>query len=178
MVPVQSILVMVLAVLYSISHVSIGLMMMELKIIHFTVNRSYRLNYSLNEFRLGWANDRSKSMMISFSFFSTFQARLPVGNDQTSLLHLIIRIRDRLECITEFDLTSVYVRPDSAGMNDLMNNLQSSSTTNNPIVQLLASGNQNTVGQVISSISQQFNQKNTENMNNAISSNHFIWIFI
>ena len=109
-------------------------------------------------------------MMISFSFLSTFQARLPVGNDQTSLLHLIIRIRDRLECITEFDLTSVYVRPDSAGMNDLMKDLQSSSTTTNPIVRLLASGNQNTVGQLISSISQQFNQKNNENLYNAISS--------
>ena len=115
-------------------------------------------------------------MMISFSFLSTFQARLPVGNDQTSLLHLIIRIRDRLECITEFDLSSVYVRPDSAGMNDLMNNLQSSSTTNNPIVQLLASGNQNTVGQVISSISQQFNQKNNENMKSAVSSNYLLCI--
>ena len=115
-------------------------------------------------------------MMISFSFLSTFQARLPVGNAQTSLLHLFIRIRDRLECITEFDLTSIFVRPDSAGMNDLMNSLQSSSTTNNPIVQLLASGNQNTVGQVISSISQQFNQKNNENMNNAVSSNHLLCI--
>ena len=114
--------------------------------------------------------------MISFSFLSTFQARLPVENDQTSLLHLFIRIRDRLECITEFDLTSVYVRPDSAGMNDLMKDLQSSSTTNNPIVRLLAGGNQNTVGQVISSISQYFNKKNNENLHNAISSNHFLRI--
>ena len=109
-------------------------------------------------------------MMISFSFLSTFEARLPVGNTQTSLLHLFIRIRDRLECITEFDLTSVYVQPDSDGMNDLMNNLQSSSTTTNPIVRLLAGGNQNTVGQLISSISQQLNQKNNENLYNTISS--------
>ena len=115
-------------------------------------------------------------MIISFSFLSTFQARLPVGNAQTSLLHLFIRIRDRLECITEFNLTSVYVRPDSAAMNDLINNLQSSSSTNNPIVQLLASGNQNTVGQVISSISQQLNQKNNENMESAVSSNHLFSI--
>ena len=110
-------------------------------------------------------------MMISFSPISTFQARLPVGNDQTSLLHLIVRIRDRLECITELNITSVYVRPDSAAMNDLINSLQSSSSsTNNPIIQLLASGNQNTVGQVISSISQQFNKKNSESMNSAVSS--------
>ena len=111
-------------------------------------------------------------MMISFSPLSTFQARLPVGNDQTSLLHLIVRIRDTLECVTELNLRSVYVRSDSAGMNDLISSLQSSSSssTNNPIVQLLASGNQNTVGQVISSISQQFNKKNSESMNSAVSS--------
>jgi hypothetical protein len=51
--------------------------------------------------------------------------------------------------------------------------LQSSSSaiTTNPVVQLLSSGNQNTVGQVISSVSQQFNKMNSESINNAVSSN-------
>jgi hypothetical protein len=113
-------------------------------------------------------------MMIAFSPLSTFQVRLPAGNDQTSLIHLIVSIRDTLDCIAEYNMSSVSVVPDSAGINDLINSLQSSSSsntiTNNPIVQLLASGNQNTVGQVISSLSQQFNKKNNENMNNAVSS--------
>ena len=116
-------------------------------------------------------------MMIAFSSLLTFQVRLPVGNDQTSVLHLIIRIRDTLECVSELNITSVYVLPDSAGIKDLINDLQSTSsnanaaTATNPIAQLLASGNQNTIGQVMSSISQQFNTKNNESMNNAISSN-------
>ena len=114
-------------------------------------------------------------MMIAFSPLSTFQVRLPVGNEQTSLLHLIVYIRDAMECVTELNMTSVTVLPDSAGMNDLLSSLQNpsaSSTTSNPITQLLASGNQNTVGQIISSISQQFNKKNMESLNNAISSKY------
>lgn len=113
--------------------------------------------------------------MIAFSSLSTFQVRLPVGNDQTSVLHWIIRIRDTLECVTESNISSIYVLPDSTGIKDLISDLQSTSsntaTTINPITQLLASGNQNTIGQVISSISQQFNTRNNESMNNAISSN-------
>ena len=69
-------------------------------------------------------------------------------------------------------MTSVNVIPDSAGINDLINNIQSSSnaTITNPIIQLLASGNQNIVGQVISSVSQQFNKMNSDNIDNAVSS--------
>ena len=98
--------------------------------------------------------------------------QLPAGDDQTLLLNLIVYIRDLADCITEYNLSSITVVPDSAGINDLVNNIQSLSKglANNPIVQLLASGNQNTVGQIITSISQQFNKMNNENVNNAVSS--------
>jgi hypothetical protein len=111
-------------------------------------------------------------MIIAFSPVSTFQIRLPSGDDQT-LLHLIVDIRDQLNSITEFNMTSVNVIPDSAGIADLINNIQSSSSgiTANPIVQLLASENQNIVGQILTSLSQQFNQMNSESVDNAVSSN-------
>ena len=69
-------------------------------------------------------------------------------------------------------MSSIHVRPDSLGIADLMSSLQSSSNglTNNPIVQLLAGGDQNTVGQVLTSISQQFNQMNNRSIENAVSS--------
>jgi hypothetical protein len=110
--------------------------------------------------------------MIAFSAFSVFQVRLPAGDDQTSILNLIVYIRDQLDCITEYNMSSIIVTPDSVGINDLINAIQSSSTgiTNNPIVQLLASGNQNIVGQVITSISQQFNKMNSQNLEKAVSS--------
>src|SRR5215813_13256840 len=104
--------------------------------------------------------------MIAFSSTSNFQIRLPAGNDNTSLVNLVIHIRDIYDCVAEYNLSSPIVVPDTAGINNLIENLQisTSATNNNPIVQLLAGGNQNDVGQVITSLSQVFNQMNTENL--------------
>jgi hypothetical protein len=117
-------------------------------------------------------------MIIAFSLISNFQVRLPAGDDQTSLLNITVDIRDELDCITEYNMSSVTVTPDSTGINDLMNNIQSSSNAinSNPIVRLLASGNQNTVGQILTSLSQQFNQMNNQNLDQAISSKSLIFI--
>ena len=102
---------------------------------------------------IAWIMDDSKRMIVGFTTQTTFQVRLPAGDDHTSSVHLIVRIRDTYECITEFNLSSVRVAVDSATIDDLVNSLQSLSSSaleNNPLVQLLASGNQNTVGQVVS----------------------------
>jgi hypothetical protein len=55
-----------------------------------------------------------------------------------------------------------------------MNTFENSpnSLTTNPIVQLLSSGNQNTVGQILTSISQQFNKINVESLETAVSSKY------
>ncbi len=121
---------------------------------------------------LVWTNDPSQTMIIAFSPVPTFQVRLPAGDNQTSLLNLMINIQDTLACVTEYNISSVSVTPDTVGIANLINDIQGSSVgaTTNPIVQLLASGNQNTVGQVIASLSQQFNQMNSENLNTAVSS--------
>ncbi len=110
--------------------------------------------------------------MIAFSSVSNFQIRLPAGNDNTSLINLIVHIRDIYDCVTEYNLSSPIVVPDTAAINSLIEDLQvsTSATNNNPIVQLLASGNQNDVGQVITSLSQVFNTMNTQSLNKAVSS--------
>jgi hypothetical protein len=110
-------------------------------------------------------------MIVAFSEVSIFQVRLPAGDDQTSLLYLIINIRDTLDCITEFNMSSISVLPDLVGIANLISDIQSSSSaiTTNPTVQLLASGNQNIVGQVIVALSQQFNKMNSESLNTAVS---------
>ena len=66
-------------------------------------------------------------------------------------------------------MSSVSVLADSAAIINLVNDIQHS-PARNPILQLLASGNQNVVGQVITSVSLQFNQMNNENIDQAISS--------
>ena len=83
------------------------------------------------------------------------------------MLHLSAAIRDQLDCLTEVIMASVIVVPDSNAIEQFVQSLQTSASSpisvsnNNPLVQILASGNQNAVGQVISVLSQQFNQINT-----------------
>jgi hypothetical protein len=113
--------------------------------------------------------------MIAFSVIPEFEVRLPSPNDNTSILNLFVQIRDTLECVTEFNITSVIVTADASGVNALIDALQSSvsSLTSNPIVQLLSTGNQNTIGQIITSFSQQLNKINTGALESAVSSELF-----
>ena len=106
----------------------------------------------------------SHKMIIAFSSMSTFQVLLPAGDDQTAVLYLMVEIRDQLNCITQYNMSSITVWPDVVVISDLISNLQ------NPIAQLLASGDQNTVGQVLTIVSQQVNMMSTETVAKAVSS--------
>ncbi|UJR08126.1 hypothetical protein I4U23_012402 [Adineta vaga] len=114
-----------------------------------------------------WTTDISQQAIIAFSSESTFQVRLPQGDNQTSLLNIIIHVRDLLNCITKVNMTMVRVVLDLDEINNLQNSVNKSN--DNPTVQLLWSANQNIVGQIITSLSPVFNQMNMENINNAIS---------
>ena len=117
--------------------------------------------------------DESEILMIAFTLIPNIQLQLPAGNDNTSSLNLVVRIRDTLNCITEYNLTSVTVLPDTVQINDFIRSLQASNNAanGNSIVRALTSGNQNVVGQLIISLSQIFNQMNTQSLQNTISSN-------
>ena len=110
--------------------------------------------------------------MVAFSWVSTFEVRLPAGENQTSILHIVIYIRDLLDCVIEVNMSSVMVSVNSEQIDNLINSLQSSShqLNSNQFVRLLSSGNQNVVGQVITSLSQEFNQMNSESVDQAVSS--------
>ncbi|CAF1683607.1 unnamed protein product, partial [Adineta ricciae] len=118
-----------------------------------------------------WTNN-SEKIIVAFSSDSIFQVRLPAIDNQTSILRLSVHIRDRFYCTTEYFLTEVQVRTDSMVISNLISQLQNSSTeiTTNPIVRLLASENQNIVGQVIISLSQDFNKVNKDLIGNVFSS--------
>jgi hypothetical protein len=85
--------------------------------------------------------------MIAFSPVSTFEIHLPIGK-----LNLLVQIRDTLNGITNFSLPSI----------DIQMNF---SQTYDSIIELLSSGNQNTIGQIIISLSQQFNHINNQSLN-------------
>ena len=59
------------------------------------------------------------------------------------------------------------VATDSNEIEQLLQSLQAPNNNNNPLVQILFSGNQNAVGQVISSLSQHFNRLDTQALQNA-----------
>ncbi|CAF4139161.1 unnamed protein product, partial [Adineta steineri] len=118
-----------------------------------------------------WTTDISQRTIIAFSPEDNFQVRLPVGDNETSLLNLVVYVRDLVGSVTQVNISSVNVIADLAIINDLIDKITnlSSTITNNPIVRLLSSGNQNVVGQMITSLSQEFNQMNSENLDKAIS---------
>ncbi|CAF1131898.1 unnamed protein product [Adineta steineri] len=106
-----------------------------------------------------------------YSLYDNFQVRLPVGDNETSLLNLVVYVRDLAGSVTQVNISSVNVMTDLMIINNLIDKITNSSSTitNNPIVRLLSSGNQNVVGQMIISLSQELNQMNSENLDKAIS---------
>ncbi|CAF4244540.1 unnamed protein product, partial [Adineta steineri] len=121
---------------------------------------------------LAWTTDISQRTIIAFSSEYNFQVRLPAGDNETSLLNLVVYVRDVVGSVTQVNISSVNVIADLVVINDLIDKVTNSSSTitNNAIVRLLSSGNQNVVGQMIISLSQELNQMNGENLNKAISS--------
>jgi hypothetical protein len=111
-------------------------------------------------------------MMLAFSVFPTIQVRLPAGTDNQSLIHLVGFVRDPFDCVTEFNLSSVVVVSDSTEITNLVDSLQNlrSGITTNPLVHMLASGNQNTIGQIISLLSRAFNKINDQSVKTAVAS--------
>ena len=120
---------------------------------------------------LGRTSNITQLTIIAFSSVSDFQVRLPAGDSNTSLLQLSVIIRDDLDCIAEANITSVSVLTDVTSITAMINTLQTSvdGLTSDPLVQLLSSGNQNAVSQIITSIAQELNRINNQNVDTAVS---------
>jgi len=84
--------------------------------------------------------------IIAFSPVPSFEVRLPIGNP----LDLFVEIRDYLDGITQFNLSSVVVTKQS--ISDLLSSNQ----------------NQNEISQIISLITEEFNQKESQMIDKAI----------
>jgi hypothetical protein len=103
-------------------------------------------------------------MMLGFTTESIYQLLLPSSIDQSSTLHIIVQIRDTFGCVTEFHVPSVIVLPDYLAISKFIDALQEPNNNSNgdSIVQLLGNSDQNTVGQIVTSISQVFDEMNNE----------------
>lgn len=105
---------------------------------------------------------------------ASLRLQLPAGDANTFILTIVARVRDTLDGVTEFAIPSVIVVPDAGAIANFVNDVQQSSiaTVSNPIVQLLSSGNQNIIAQVITSLSQVFNKMSGEITNLAVASKY------
>ena len=98
------------------------------------------------------SSNQSEPTFIAFSSVSQFNVRFPSG------VHgVIVSIRDRYDCSTEWNLTNIVVQLDP-------------SMTNDSIDPFLLMGNQNEMGQMLISWSQQLNVETDESVRLAISS--------
>ena len=151
----------------------IGKIKMVLRIIHSTVRSFLFIEYPFLVSSIeGWTSDATDRTMLAFSSNPTIQLRLPAGTDSQSSVHLVVYIRDKLGCVTEFNLPPVVVVFDFAKIANLVEILQSTSDQINthPFAKILANGDQNSIGQMISSLSQRFNQANHQSLRDAIAS--------
>jgi len=106
--------------------------------------------------------------MLGYTNESIYQLKLPGSIDKTVSLHIIVHIRDRFDCVTDFNLSLVTVSADLRLITQLIDNLQE------PIIELLSNANdENTIGQIVTSISHLINQLDNQLMHSALSSKEF-----
>ncbi|CAF1285557.1 unnamed protein product [Rotaria sordida] len=113
-----------------------------------------------------WTTDPSTLAILGYSIIPSLQVRLPANGTNSVMNHIVARITDMYECITEIDLSTVSVIFDMATMNNLINNVLTNSMNLannillniNPIVLVLASGNQNLVSQILVQQAQALNE--------------------
>ena len=110
--------------------------------------------------------------MLGYTNNSIYPLRLSGGIDQLATFHIVVHIRDTFNCITELILSPVTVMTDSALIVEWIEDLQPSAIDS--LIQLtLASADENTIGQLVTSIANAMNQFDTQLMQAALASNYY-----
>ena len=108
----------------------------------------------------GYTTASDDQTMLAFSAVSDFSIRLTSSDLNQTRLNLVVTVRDTLDCVVSVNLSTVVVSVDVSSITELVDEVSSSNNAvnGNSLVRLLSSGNQNTVAQLITSLSQYFNQ--------------------
>lgn len=111
-------------------------------------------------------------IFLGFSNQPSVQLRLPAGAKSTSEVFVIVQIRDKYDYMEKYQIPPISVVSDSSEINKLIDILQMSKEQRNSdsLLQLLANGDQNSVGQIVTSLSQQMNSRNEENIDEILLS--------
>jgi hypothetical protein len=114
---------------------------------------------------------RAASKLVAFSSVGTFDVRLSLDDASTMMnneteVQVIVAVRDQLQCVTEYNLSSVWLRVDASAMSKFLLDPE-----HDPDVQrMLSSGSQNVIGQVVSSLSSYLNRLGETNVEAAAQS--------
>lgn len=111
-------------------------------------------------------------MFLGFYYQPSMQLRLPAGDEITSELQITVHIRDKYYSVKTFQMQSITVTSDLTNINTLRDVLEK--PNNHPLLQLITRGTQNQVGQIITSMSKDLNQRNIENIETVVLSTLFI----
>jgi hypothetical protein len=94
-----------------------------------------------------------------------------------SWIQLTVYVRDKYDCTTEFDLSSISIVPDINNIISLITIVESSDYNtvirSNPLIEILYSGNQNDICQVLTSAGQILNILAQQNLQLAVNSMFF-----
>ena len=104
-----------------------------------------------------------KLTFVAFLLILKFDVRFPSGK-----FHLIVHIRDMADCLFSFNLSFVEIQSDSTMIENFISHFDRSNE--DPLTECFSSGNQNIVGQILNSASQQINLINNQTIEQAISS--------
>jgi hypothetical protein len=135
--------------------------------------------FSTVSFVLAWTTDQSNLIILGSTTYNTLQVRMPMGDSNSTLLHLIVRVRDIFDSVIEMNMSPISVLPDTVDLTEFMTTVQStfnntindSRITSNPFIQILyGNGYQNDICQWLISISRVMNQEAKENLLQAIES--------
>jgi hypothetical protein len=119
-------------------------------------------------FQTGWIETPSNPMLLAHTTNSIISLRLPASIDPTTQFYTVVHIRDKFDCIREVHLSPVTVLADISAMEHFVDILEYSN--DDPIWKVLISNDQNTVGQMITSISQIFTEMNYQMIENVAQS--------
>ena len=121
----------------------------------------------------------SEQVMLAFTTMNISNIQLPAGYGNTSSINLTVHIRDVLNCVKEFYMDPIVVIPHNEAIDELINAIKQPNhlKTNNSIIRALASGHPNTVGQLVTLLSQEFNMRNKQELESVIASMYTVEIF-
>lgn len=118
----------------------------------------------------------SEQQMLAFTKFETLFIQLPAGYGNQSVVNLIVHVRDKRNCVRKHPMEPVTVVTDQVAIDGFINAVDNigNGSMNNAMIHVLASGNQNRVGQIVNLISQELNERNEQDSRMAVQSKNVL----